>query len=160
MSLKNVKCTESTYEKIKELQEAWGCVNQQDVMDKLMEKIEQMESREYGEMEREWQLREKFQDMDFENLRTKRGVFAIDEKIQRAFDAITNHNDNIATESTHRYAITNQALRQVSGSNGRLVSDWMNRKKTSIDDHNSKYHFHQYSNKGKAPITQVINIDE
>ncbi|PHM05820.1 protelomerase family protein, partial [Nostoc sp. 'Peltigera malacea cyanobiont' DB3992] len=57
---------------------------------------------------------------------------AAQEKIRRSYQAITLYNDTVATENDNRLAITNQALRELSGCNGLLVRDW-------IQEHKMKY---------------------
>ena len=93
------------------------------------------------------------QDVDSTELKKLRGEDAVNEKIRRAFEAITKFNDS-ATEN--RWCINNQALRQLSGCNGQAVSTWIKEHQTSIKDHNDKYGLHIYSNKGRGDITRVI----
>lgn len=90
-----------------------------------------------------------------DELKKLRGDGAVDEKIRRAFVAITNYNDAQPSNDT-RWAITNQSLRQLCGCNGQKVASWMERYKTSIDDHNAKYSLGQYHNKGKGDISEII----
>jgi molybdopterin converting factor small subunit len=98
-----------------------------------------------------------------EELKVSKHRGAAEEKIRRSFSAITNHNDHKARDNNGQpdvkkmWAITNQALRQLSGCNGQLVADWMQRYHGAIDDHNAKYGLGQYHNKGKGHIAQVIN---
>ncbi|OKH35805.1 hypothetical protein NIES2101_37360 [Calothrix sp. HK-06] len=77
------------------------------------------------------------------------------EKIRRSFMAICNHNDAQPSNAT-RWAINNQGLRQLSGTNGLMVGDWMKEFATAINDHNQKYELGQYHNKGKGDITAAI----
>jgi Telomere resolvase len=107
---------------------------------------------------------------DYENIGNTdlaglRGEGAIDEKIRRAFVAITDYNDAQPSNGS-RWAVTNQTLRQISGCNGQNVADWMHRYQVSIEDHNNKYQFTFtrtkdgkdicLQNKGKGDIAEVI----
>jgi len=93
-----------------------------------------------------------------EELRESKARGAAEEKIRRSFNAIANHNDYTATELNQKWVVNNQALRQLSGCNGQLVSDWIKRHQMAVDDHNNKHGLSQYHNKrhGK-PITEVIS---
>jgi FtsZ-binding cell division protein ZapB len=64
---------------------------------------------------------------------------ASEEKIRRSFNAITLYNDTIATGDEDRLAITNQALRELSGVNGLIVGDWLKAHADEVISHNSKY---------------------
>jgi Telomere resolvase len=106
--------------------------------------------------ERDWES------VTSDELKASKHRGAADEKIRRAFLAIANHNDHKARDNngqvdmSQMWAITNQALRQVSGCNGQLVRDWMEGHHGAINDHNAKYGLGQYHNKGKGDITLVI----
>lgn len=99
-----------------------------------------------------------------EELKASKHRGAAEEKIRRSFQAIANHNDHKARDNNGQpdvdqmWVVNNQALRQLSGCNGMLVKDWMERHKLAIDDHNSKYGLGQYHNKrhGRA-IADVIS---
>lgn len=99
-----------------------------------------------------------------EELKASKHRGAAEEKIRRSFQAIANHNDHKARDNNGQpdvdqmWVVNNQALRQLSGCNGMLVKDWMERYKLAIDDHNSKYGLGQYHNKrhGRA-IAEVIS---
>jgi uncharacterized protein YoxC len=80
------------------------------------------------------------------------------EKIRRSFQAICLYNDTVATGDGDRLAITNQALRDLSGCNGLLVRDWIEQHKDEVISHNAKYEMENkkdptnpasYANKGK-----------
>jgi hypothetical protein len=62
-----------------------------------------------------------------------------EEKICRCFNAIALYNDTIATGEDDRLAVTNQALRELSGVNGLLVGDWLRSHADEVISHNSKY---------------------
>jgi hypothetical protein len=64
---------------------------------------------------------------------------AAEEKIRRSYDAICLYNDTVATGDDDRLAITNQALRELSGVNGLLVGDWIKAHADEVISHNSKY---------------------
>lgn len=98
-----------------------------------------------------------------EDLKKNKSGGAAQEKLRRSFLAITNHNDHKARDNNGQsdidkmWVINNQALRQLSGCNGMLVKDWMERHQGAIDDHNSKYGLGTYHNKGRGDITEVIS---
>jgi hypothetical protein len=52
---------------------------------------------------------------------------------------IALYNDTVATGDDDRLAITNQALRELSGVNGLLVGDWLKAHADEVISHNSKY---------------------
>jgi hypothetical protein len=64
---------------------------------------------------------------------------ASEEKIRRSYEAICLYNDTVATGDNDRLAITNQALRELSGVNGLLVGDWIKAHADEVISHNSKY---------------------
>jgi hypothetical protein len=64
---------------------------------------------------------------------------ASEEKIRRSYAAIALYNDTVATGDNDRLAITNQALRELSGVNGLLVGDWMKAHEDEVISHNSKH---------------------
>ena len=74
---------------------------------------------------------------------------ASEEKIRRSYNAITLYNDTIATGDDDRLAITNQALRELSGVNGLLVGDWIKSHTDEVISHNSKY--------GMQPLDEAGN---
>lgn len=61
------------------------------------------------------------------------------EKIRRSFLAICQYNDRLATGDNDRIAITNLALRELSGANGLFIKDWIESHRDEIISHNSKY---------------------
>jgi hypothetical protein len=70
---------------------------------------------------------------------TTKAQGASTEKIRRSFNAIALYNDTVATGDDDRLAITNQALRELSGVNGLLVGDWIKAHADEVISHNSKY---------------------
>jgi hypothetical protein len=144
---KSVSVDLEAFARIKELQTEWGLENQQSVINKLLELLDKQSESKPQKPERN------LQDVDSTELKKLRGEDAVNEKIRRAYEAITAYN-NSATEK--RWCVNNQALRQVSGCNGQAVSAWMKEHQTSIDDHNQKYGLQTYSNKGLGDITDVI----
>ncbi|MBD1804092.1 hypothetical protein H6F98_01200 [Microcoleus sp. FACHB-SPT15] len=64
---------------------------------------------------------------------------ASEEKIRRSYEAITLYNSTVATGDDDRLAITNQALRELSGVNGLLVGEWIKAHADEVISHNSKY---------------------
>jgi hypothetical protein len=94
---------------------------------------------------------------------------ASEEKIRRCFNAIALYNDTIATGEDDRLAITNQALRELSGVNGLLVGDWIKAHADEVISHNSKYgmqnskdpqRLDSYYNKrhGSEKITKILSL--
>lgn len=94
---------------------------------------------------------------------------ASEEKIRRCFNAIALYNDTIATGDDDRLAVTNQALRELSGVNGLLVGDWIKAHGDEVISHNSKYgmqnskdsqRLDSYYNKrhGSEKITKILSL--
>ena len=61
------------------------------------------------------------------------------EKVRRAFNVIALYNDTEATGDNDRLAVTNQALRELSGVNGLIVGEWLKNHADEVISHNSKY---------------------
>lgn len=94
---------------------------------------------------------------------------ASEEKIRRSFNAIALYNDTVATGDDDRLAITNQALRELSGVNGLIVGDWIKAHGDELISHNSKYGMQNskdpqrldtYYNKrhGGEKITKILSL--
>jgi hypothetical protein len=94
---------------------------------------------------------------------------AAEEKIRRSYEAIALYNDTVVTGDDDRLAITNQALRELSGVNGLLVGDWIKSHADEVISHNSKYGMQNakdpsktetYYNKrhGAEKITNILNL--
>lgn len=84
--------------------------------------------------------------MTTDELKASRNRGATDERIYRAFRAICEYND-AQPSNEGRWFVGNVTLRDLSGCNGLLVKDWMERHQISIFDHNQKYGLGQYHNK-------------
>lgn len=91
------------------------------------------------------------------------------EKIRRSFQAICLYNDTVATGEGDRLAVTNQALRDLSGCNGLLVRDWIEDHKDEVISHNAKFGMENkkdpsnpasYANKGKDTDKILLLINE
>lgn len=91
------------------------------------------------------------------------------EKIRRSYQAICLYNDTVATGDGDRLAVTNQALRDLSGCNGLLVRDWIEQHKDEIISHNAKFGMENkkdpsnpasYANKGKDTDKILLLINE
>ncbi len=80
-----------------------------------------------------------FSGMSNADLWTTKVKGAAEEKIRRSYEAIAFYNDTVATGDDDRLAITNQALRELSGVNGLLVGDWIKGHADEVISHNSKY---------------------
>ncbi len=94
---------------------------------------------------------------------------ASEEKIRRSFNVIALYNDTVATGDDDRLAITNQALRELSGVNGLIVGDWIKAHADEVISHNSKYGMQNakdptktetYYNKrhGAEKITKILSL--
>lgn len=91
------------------------------------------------------------------------------EKIRRSYQAICLYNDTVATGDGDRLAITNQALRDLSGCNGLLVRDWIEAHKDEVISHNAKFGMENkkdpsnpasYANKGKDTDKILLLIND
>lgn len=91
------------------------------------------------------------------------------EKIRRSYQAICLYNDTVATGDSDRLAVTNQALRDLSGCNGLLVRDWIEAHKDEVISHNAKFGMENkkdpsnpasYANKGKDTDKILLLINE
>ena len=110
-----------------------------------------------------------FSGMSNADLWTTKVRGASEEKILRSYRAICLYNDTVATGDNDRLAITNQALRELSGVNGLLVGDWLKAHADEVISHNSKYGMQNakdpsktetYYNKrhGAEKITKILNL--
>lgn len=98
-----------------------------------------------------------------------KATLAAIEKIRRAYQAICLYNDTVATGDSDRLAVTNQALRDLSGCNGLLVRDWIEAHKDEVISHNAKFGMENkkdpsnpasYANKGKDTDKILLLINE
>ncbi|MBD2564509.1 MULTISPECIES: protelomerase family protein [Nostoc] len=98
-----------------------------------------------------------------------KATLAAVEKIRRSYQAICLYNDTVATGDSDRLAITNQALRDLSGCNGLLVRDWIEQHKDEIISHNAKFGMENkkdpsnpasYANKGKDTNKILLLVNE
>jgi hypothetical protein len=94
---------------------------------------------------------------------------AAEEKVRRSYEAIALYNDTVATGDNDRLAITNQALRELSGVNGLVVGDWIKAHADEVISHNSKYGMQNakdpskvetYYNKrhGQEGVTKILSL--
>ena len=94
---------------------------------------------------------------------------ASEEKIRRSYEAICLYNDTVATGDNDRLAITNQALRELSGVNGLVVGEWIKAHADEVISHNSKYGMQNskdpakaetYYNKrhGQEGVTKILSL--
>src|ERR671932_1110834 len=81
---------------------------------------------------------------------------ASEEKIRRSFNAIILYNDTIATGEDDRLAVTNQALRELSGVNGLIIGDWIKAHADEVISHNTKYGM-QVNNKNPNDVATYYN---
>ncbi|QHG20977.1 protelomerase family protein [Nostoc sp. ATCC 53789] len=98
-----------------------------------------------------------------------KATLAAVEKIRRSYQAICLYNDTVATGDSDRLAVTNQALRDLSGCNGLLVRDWIEQHKDEIISHNAKFGMENkkdpsnpasYANKGKDTDKILLLIND
>ncbi len=75
---------------------------------------------------------------------------ASEEKMRRSYEAIALYNDTLATGDDDRLALTNQALRELSGVNGLVVGDWIKAHADEVISHNSKYGMQNSKDPSKA----------
>jgi len=104
-----------------------------------------------------------------EELWASKASGAANEKIRRSYEAICLYNDTLATGDNDRLAITNQALRELSGASTPLIGDWIKFHADEIISHNSKYGMQNskdpsktetYYNKrhGKEKIEELLKL--
>ncbi|MUH00076.1 hypothetical protein F7734_50515 [Scytonema sp. UIC 10036] len=72
-----------------------------------------------------------------------------EEKVRRSFLAIATYNDTMATGDNDRLAVTNQALRELSGANGMVVGDWIKAHADEVVSHNTKHGMGNSKDPGK-----------
>ncbi len=98
-----------------------------------------------------------------------KATLAAVEKIRRSYQAICLYNDTVATGDSDRLAVTNQALRDLSGCNGLVIRDWIEAHKDEIISHNAKFGMENkkdpsnpasYANKGKDTDKILLLINE
>ncbi|MBP5977498.1 hypothetical protein HW132_33505 [Brasilonema sp. CT11] len=102
-----------------------------------------------------------WEDISNEQLKNMRTDGAVDEKIYRAFHAIAQYNNN-APRNDDRWYIGSTTLSQVSGCNRGAIADWIEKHKTTVDDHNKKFspelgQYHNKRHKG-IDIAKKINL--
>jgi Telomere resolvase len=94
---------------------------------------------------------------------------ATEEKIRRSCLAVMKYNDEVATGDDDRLAVTNTALRELSGCNGLAVGDWLKSHADEVISHNCKHQMgnakdptrlETYYNKkhGAAKVTQILDL--
>ncbi|QLE46697.1 hypothetical protein FD723_41670 (plasmid) [Nostoc sp. C052] len=98
-----------------------------------------------------------------------KATLAAVEKIRRSYQAICLYNDTVATGDSDRLAVTNQALRDLSGCNGLVIRDWIESHKDEVISHNAKFGMENkkdpsnpasYANKGKDTDKILLLINE
>ena len=101
--------------------------------------------------------------------KSTKGKGSSEEKVRRCFNAIATYNDTIATGDGDRIAITNQALRTLSGVNGLIVGEWIKTHADEIISHHAKYEMlnsrnpnvtETYYNKrlGEAKVNTILEL--
>lgn len=174
----NVKIQPEDLERVKQLQEQWDC-SQHEIVARLLDrndevlrlqkqlieaqnKIAELEEMLNNKVIESPKEKVTSKDVDWENmsseeLKKHRSPDAVEEKVKRAFLAITTHNNEVATDNSQRWYIGNTSLRELSGCNGINVGKWIESHKTLVNDHNQKFELGQYHNKGKGDINKAIS---
>jgi len=160
----SIRASESFRSELNQLAEQWG-LNQQQALDALLEEYNQLKA---GQTEKPKTFRrpDKPEDIKGEDLFEKgiRFVGSAQEKVRRSYLAVTSYNDSVPSD---RLAVTNQVLRQLSGSNGNDVSKWMKEHQDEIISHNAKYSMNTrendlttYYNKryGAGKIEEIVEV--
>ncbi len=94
--------------------------------------------------------------MDNRMLFSSRKVGSGEEKLNRAWKAITAYNDDVAE---YKLNPTNPILRQITGVNGQTVKKWIDEHRVMYDDHIHKHGFDSYYNnryRGKTDMNVEI----
>ncbi|NES66449.1 MAG: hypothetical protein F6K24_14915 [Okeania sp. SIO2D1] len=82
-----------------------------------------------------------------------------EELAKRAIRAIESYNNEIATEPSQRWAITQSAISRLTGGRPSAIGKALEPFQTMIDDHNAKFGLNNYTNRGKPhKIEDVIDI--
>lgn len=82
-------------------------------------------------------------EMDTKRLFSTRKEGSAEEKLNRAWQAVTTYND--ATPE-YRLNPTNKILREITGVNGQAVTKWMEQHNDEIVSHRAKYEMNEYYN--------------
>jgi len=82
---------------------------------------------------------EELESMDKDDLWKSKKTGVAEEKIRRCFLGLRNYNSEVATGDNDRVAITNTVLRELSGVNGMVIKDWMEKHKDEILEHNNTH---------------------
>lgn len=82
---------------------------------------------------------EELESMAKEDLWKSKKTGVTEEKIRRCFLALRNYNSEVAPGDNDRVAITNTVLRELSGVNGMVIKDWMEKHKDEILEHNNTH---------------------
>ncbi|MFB2878550.1 protelomerase family protein [Floridanema aerugineum] len=168
------RMTEEQKQKLDQLQSEWGLETQAEVMEQVLKYVE-LGMRKAPVAEEKAPVAEEetpatkptdnTQDIDLEsvsledlNNKYKTHPGSAEERMRRAVQAIMDYNDYVATEQQQRWRVTTSILAQLSGSRSDRIKDFFNKHETWINDHNEKYNFSAYHNKGKGDITEVIKV--
>lgn len=157
-----VRINDSDYETFLELKKSLGIKSNQkmckvllDMAARTMELERQIKDMNY---ERKVEVSE-YELMETEELNNHKSIEASYEKLNRAFFAITNHNDYTANgEKSLMILPNNVALRTITGCNGNTVKKWLEDNKTSVSDHANKYGLTPLQNRGKTQIIEGLKI--
>jgi len=171
-----IRISEEQKQKFDEYQKEWNLENQAEVMEKLLkyaelgmkkttvveekteEKTEEISTVETVEDTQENDLT--IVSLDSLNTKYKTHPGSAEERMRRAVQAIMDYNDYVATEQSQRWRITTPILAQLKGCGSRSdrIKDFFNKYETWINDHNNKWNFTAYHNKGKGDINKFIQL--
>ena len=97
--------------------------------------------------------------MDNRMLFNSRKAGSGEEKLNRAWEAITAYNDDVAE---YKLNPTNPIFRQLTGVNGQTVKKWIDEHRVMYDDHINKHGFDSYYNnryRGKTDMNVEIILE-
>ncbi|HLO87783.1 MAG TPA: protelomerase family protein [Nostocaceae cyanobacterium] len=169
-----LRITEEQKQKLDQWQSEWGLETQAELMEQLIKYAElgmrkapvvQTEETEEKQETPATKPTENTQDVDLEgltleelNTKYKTHPGSAEERMRRAVQAIMDYNDFVAAEQSQKWRITTSIIAQLSGSRSDRIKDFFNKHETWINDHNNKYNFTAYHNKGKGDIAEVIKV--
>lgn len=173
-----LRITEEQKQRFDELQKEWNLETQAEVMEQLLKYAElgmrkapvatvapSEEKAPVAEETPATKPTENTQDIDlttvsWDDLNTKYKTHpgSAEERMRRAVQAIMDYNDYVATEQSQRWRVTTSILAQLSGSRSDRIKNFFNKHETWINDHNNKWNFTAYHNKGKGDITEVMKL--
>jgi hypothetical protein len=98
-----------------------------------------------------------FSTYEWKNLKGSNAPGSGLEKVTRAVLAIMSHNDN-QWKKANKYCLTARAVMDLTGSRHSVVKKYFDDHAEKIDDHNKKNNLAPVHNRGKKPITEVVQV--